>query len=592
VRGRNFWLSVVVCSVGLCTIFAPRAEAAPSGFSVARFEPTPAGEWSFGVDHPWYARTRDAFAAGLTLDYAHDPLVFGLRSGTTFTEQQAVIEHQLVGHVDLAGSFLDRVTLSASLPVVLYEGGTAADGVAPNSGAAVGDMRFGVMVRIFGQPLASAFSLHAGADIWAPIGAGSDHAGDPGVRFALPKLVAAGFSHRVLWSATATFLYRPEASIGSEPAGKGNSVGPEVQLGGAIGYMDQRRRFSVGPEAILATVVTGGHGFHKDFTSLEMLLGAQYNAIRRIQLGLALGLGMLREPGTPDFRMLFRVAYAPFRGPKPATAPPPPASAGDHIVLPPSDRDHDGVADDADLCPDDPRGDTPDPARAGCPLRDRDGDGVVDGLDECPDEAAGAHPDPKRHGCPDKDSDGDGVFDSADQCVDVPAGRNPDAARPGCPLPDRDGDLIPDASDACPDKPGAPDPDPKKNGCPGLVELHRGQIVISQQIFFETASDRILPKSFPILQAVANVLVAMPELKISIEGHTDNRGKPAYNLDLSDRRSKSVRAWLIEHGIAAERLTARGFGQEKPIADNRTARGRATNRRVEFRIVESTEENK
>jgi len=169
----------------------------------------------------------------------------------------------------------------------------------------------------------------------------------------------------------------------------------------------------------------------------------------------------------------------------------------------------------------------------------------------------------------------------------VPAGLHPDSAHAGCPLPDRDGDTIPDPTDACPDKPGAPNPDPKKNGCPGLVQIKNGQVVIMKPVFFATDKDVILPRSFPVLQAVADALSATPEIKhVSIEGHTDDRGKAEHNRDLSDRRAKSVMQYLVDHGVPADRLESHGFGQEQPIASNKTASGRAANRRVEFRIVD------
>src|SRR5206468_4330149 len=100
-----------------------------------------------------------SLAAGLTLDYAHEPLVFGVRTSGSFTQTQAVVGSLLVGHLDLAGSFLDRVTLSASIPIDVLEKGTAAGGVAPDGGAALGDTRLGIMARLFGQPLRDAFSI-------------------------------------------------------------------------------------------------------------------------------------------------------------------------------------------------------------------------------------------------------------------------------------------------------------------------------------------------------------------------------------------------------------------------------------------------
>jgi outer membrane protein OmpA-like peptidoglycan-associated protein len=555
------------------------AQAQNLGFAVERFEPTPAGEWTFAVDHPWYTRHLDFFAGGFTLDYAHDPLVFGVVAKGKLAMTEAVIAHALTGHVDLAGSFLDRVLINASLPVMLLERGNAIAGVSPLGGATVGDPRLGLMLRLFGQPLGDAFSIHLGADFWIPIAAAQNHAGDSTLR-ALPKLVLAGVARHVSWSLLAGYQYRRDASIGSLPPGDGNSVGPELRFGAALAYADVVRRFSIGPEATFATVVTHSHSFSRLFSSGEVYLGARYNIARQIELGVAGGVGLAAEPGTPDGRVIFRLAYAPYRVPPPT----PPAPV---VITPPADRDHDGVVDPDDRCPDEPAGLHPDPARPGCPLGDRDGDGVFDGDDRCVDVPAGLHPDRARPGCPDVDSDGDGVFDSVDVCRGTPAGPHPDPTHPGCPLPDRDNDQIPDADDACPNTPGAPDRDPRKNGCPGLVAISRGQIVIMKPVFFATDEDVILERSYPVLQAVADALVATPAIRhIAIEGHTDSHGGAAHNMELSDRRARSVMRFLIAHGVAAERLDAQGFGSTRPVSSNRSDAGRALNRRVEFHIIE------
>jgi OmpA-OmpF porin, OOP family len=613
-RSRTTNCRAALLATCFCLLSTPRTALAQAqtnaGFSIPRYIPTPAGEMSFAVDHPWYSKTR-GLAAGITFDYAHDALVFGTREGSTFTEQKSIIEHQWLAHLDLAASFIDRVTIAVSLPIVLAERGTAAAGIAPNRGAAVGDLRLGVMFRIYGQPLEDAFSIHAGADVWAPIKAGSDHAGDSNARFMLPKLVAAGLTHNLKWSATAAFLYRSQAAIGNLAPAAGNSVGPELHVGGALAFITTSRHLSFGPEVLLATTLTGGNILKRSFTSLDVLGAAHYNILDTVQVGLSVGGGVLQAPGTPDVRVLLRVAYAPLR-PPPVEAPADTDADGilddsDACVREPGvssanpakhgcpigDFDHDGFIDTEDRCPKVASGEHPDSTRPGCPERDADGDGIRDNSDECLDVAAGAHPDPKRPGCPEADSDKDGVYDSDDLCVSVPSGSDPDADKRGCPAPDRDRDQVPDPTDACPDRPGAPDIDPKKNGCPSLVIIKNDQIVIMEQVFFATGKDVILPKSFPVLQAVASVLLAKPDIKhVKVEGHTDNQGKPSANLDLSERRAHSVRRWLIQHGIAAERLTAEGFGPTMPIDSNATAAGRAINRRVEFHIGDAPPSDK
>lgn len=256
------------------------------------------------------------------------------------------------------------------------------------------------------------------------------------------------------------------------------------------------------------------------------------------------------------------------------------------------DRDKDGIADNLDRCPD-----VPGLAKFfGCP--DTDGDGIEDSKDECPD-VAGL---PEFNGCPDTDgdgiedrkddcplvaglaqyngcpdTDGDGIIDSQDLC--------PNEAGPlvtqGCP--DRDGDGIIDKEDKCPDVFGI-----KENkGCPEIEEA-------TKQIFekalvgihFETGKDIIRRSSFPILDDVVTVMKAHPEYSLSIFGHTDNVGGDDMNMDLSNRRAGSVRNYLLEHGVSADRIVeTKGYGETSPVATNETVEGRTKNRRVEFKVV-------
>jgi OOP family OmpA-OmpF porin len=617
------------------------AQQAGPGFQVNRYEPTAAGEWSLLVEHPWYSSTR-YFAAGLTLNYAHNPLTYGLRfQDGSFQQSGAIIGNQLIGHIDIAGSFLDRVMLQLSMPITMFESGDAMHGIAPTSGAAVGDPRIGARVRLLGQPYRGAASLSLGFDAWIPINTFASpppfpaQTGESGVRL-LPKLIAGGLWKSLLWSLTAGYYYRPTASLSKLQPSNSNSMGAELQLGAALLYANQGLGLAVGPEVLVSSVVADGRAFQRDSMGIEALLGVHYSIVKEVQLSVGGGTTFLQVPGAPDVRLLLRLAYAPWQKEKapdkdndgiadhsdacPSEPGTPHKDPKKHGCPLPNDRDRDGVADPDDLCADVPAGKRPDPARPGCPLGDKDGDGVLDPEDLCPTEPMGKVPDParkgcpagdsdqdgvldpedlcptepmgkvpdaNRKGCPDKDSDGDGVFDSQDQCKEVHAGLMPDPMRAGCPSPDRDGDSIADPVDACPDKKGSPSADPKKNGCPGLVIVESGQIVILKQVFFATNKDTILKTSYPVLDAVATALKAFPHIKkVRVEGHTDNQGKADYNTDLSDRRAKSVMAYLIVKGVEATRLDAKGYGPSKPLADNKTVKGRSLNRRVDFLIVE------
>ena len=209
------------------------------------------------------------------------------------------------------------------------------------------------------------------------------------------------------------------------------------------------------------------------------------------------------------------------------------------------------------------------------PIRDRDHDGVPDDLDKCPDEP-GDGPD----GCPDLDWDKDGIPNVDDRCPREPGTVELD----GCP--DRDKDGIPDPEDKCPDEPGPAEND----GCPvtgPLVTLESDRVRLNGSVHFDTDKAIIKPESFPLLDEVVGVLSKNPQLKhVRVEGHTDNRGTGPYNLDLSRRRAASVVEYLVQHGIARSRLLSAGYGFERPIADNSTALGRAKNRRVEFKLLD------
>ncbi len=259
---------------------------------------------------------------------------------------------------------------------------------------------------------------------------------------------------------------------------------------------------------------------------------------------------------------------------------------------PVADTDGDGVYDNEDLCVNEPAGATPDPARRGCPVSDRDADGVTDADDQCPNDPQGATPDPARRGCPRMDTDHDGVFDDEDQCPTEPVGAHPSASRRGCPAPDADHDGIidqPDGPDTCPTQPETFNGRDDEDGCPdgeSLAVTEGNSIRILQQVNFRTNSDVIVGRqSFQVLDSVISILRAMSTLSVDIQGHTDDRGVAAHNLELSNRRALSVRRYLTEHGLVESRLEGHGFGPNCPLIPGSTAPARAANRRVQFVIV-------
>ena len=255
---------------------------------------------------------------------------------------------------------------------------------------------------------------------------------------------------------------------------------------------------------------------------------------------------------------------------------------------PPADRDKDTVLDIVDACPDIPGVVQADPSKNGCPLPgDMDGDGIPDPVDACPTVPGAANPDPAKNGCP-LDSDADGIFDPVDACPTVPGKPNADPTKHGCP-DDTDGDGILDAVDACPTDAGPANADPAKHGCP-LVVVTAGEIVIKEQVQFDTDKATIKPVSNGLLDSVAQVIKDHPEIKkIEVQGHTDSKGPKQHNQVLSQQRSDSVRKALESRGVDKARLVSKGYGPDKPIGDNATDVGRTQNRRVQFVILEKTD---
>ena len=238
------------------------------------------------------------------------------------------------------------------------------------------------------------------------------------------------------------------------------------------------------------------------------------------------------------------------------------------------DVDLDTIPDREDMCPEEPEDFDKFKDKDGCPELDNDLDGILDPQDRCPNEAGPV----KNQGCPFMDSDGDGLSDDEDQC---PKEFGPKQNR-GCPIRDSDKDGVSDHEDQCPNTPG-----PKDNqGCPyKLIQVTDKMIVLKEKIFFAFGKSVIKKTSGPLLKEIAQALKDNPSFVLRIEGHTDSVGSASSNRRLSKARAESVRKNLVGRGTAVRRLTAVGYGEERPIDDNSTDAGRAVNRRVEFHIV-------
>jgi OOP family OmpA-OmpF porin len=265
----------------------------------------------------------------------------------------------------------------------------------------------------------------------------------------------------------------------------------------------------------------------------------------------------------------------------------------DEDGCPEPDNDKDGILDDVDKCPNEPETKNGYQDEDGCPdsdTHDRDGDGNPDDVDKCPDEPEDFDKFEDEDGCPDPDNDKDGIKDIVDACPNDPEDKDGFEDTDGCPDPDNDHDRILDKDDKCPNEPETYNGYQDDDGCPdqGLSDIHKGKIVTMKPIYFETDKDIIKPESFPVVDAVAAAINGNPWIEqVEIQGHADERGDDAHNLDLTERRAASVRRALEERNVLPSKLKSHGYGETKPICKEHNESCWSKNRRVEF-IIEKT----
>lgn len=541
---RSRRLTNCFCSTGVFTLLLSAGVAHAESLALDRFDPAPAGDRLFGVPSPYVAGELTPHVL-LLGDYAHDPLV--LRSQPSDADRGSVVKNQLFLHLNVGLALWNRLNLDLSVPVALAQNGdnpnVGGQAFASPSSAQFGDLRFGARVRLLGE-YHEAFQLAIAGYLWAPTGA-SDSYVTSGKARGLPQLIVGGrIDERVVWSAAAG----PEIQAKSTFANV--EQGTMFKWGAGIGFLlFDNRHLQIGPEVYGAVTL---RDVQKRTTNMEVLLDARYRIVDDIEIAAGAGPGLTSGIGTPDFRALLSLAYTPEQKQEKEALPTPEAP-------PPADRDQDGILDSDDACPD------------------------VRGV---------ANQDPKQNGCPKAvpvDTDGDGIFDPDDACLDVKGVPDKDPEKNGCPPPkDSDGDRILDPDDACPNEKGPHDEERSKNGCPKAVRVSGHEIVILEQVQFDTGKATIKPESTELLDEVGQVLTQHAEMtKVEVQGHTDNRGSAGLNKTLSQRRAEAVRKALIQRGVAGERLVAKGYGPDQPVEDNSTDAGRQKNRRVQFVALET-----
>ncbi|MBX3259346.1 MAG: OmpA family protein [Labilithrix sp.] len=568
------------------------------GYASNHFNPSERGSQWFVLDS-LDMRGHGRLAFGVVNDYSYRSLVGYHPDG----DVTSVVRNQYFTHLGASVVFADRFRLALSVPLQVYGDGNTAtiNGIIhrPASDVAVGDVRVSADARIFGEK-GDAGTLAAGAELMMPAGSREAYTGDGKPRF-LPRVLFAGEASSFVYAAKLGFMIR-----GRDEAWGNGYIGNSLVFGASAGVQLADKKLVVGPEVFGSTVTADSRAFEKRTTPIEAILGAHYDVGENVRLGAGVGAALAPGYGAPAARALLSLEWVPGNA-KPEEAAPIDDRDGDGVPdcedacgwvpgprssdparngCPPPDADADHIPDELDACPLAAGPATADAKTNGCPV-DADADGIPDSEDACPRERGKRSLDPKLNGCADHDGDGDGVLDSEDACPAVAGVKTNDPKTNGCPDPDRDKDGVPNDVDACPDEPGKADPDPKKNGCPKAF-LDKGSIKITEQVRFKTASAEIVGKdSQEVLEAVLAVLKAHPEIaRVRVEGHTDDRGGTAKNKTLSKARAESVAKWLSDHGIDKARVSAEGFGEEKPLEPNTTEAGRTANRRVEFHVEE------
>jgi outer membrane protein OmpA-like peptidoglycan-associated protein len=280
------------------------------------------------------------------------------------------------------------------------------------------------------------------------------------------------------------------------------------------------------------------------------------------------------------------------------------------------DRDNDNITGKKDKCPDQPEDIDGFEDEDGCPDLDNDADGIPDLKDRCPLIAEDNDGFEDSDGCPDLDNDNDGVPDTTDKCPDQPEDIDEYEDEDGCPDLDNDADGIPDLKDRCPaeaedrdgyeDSDGCMDLDNDADGIPdsldkcpneketvnnyhdqdGCSDVKPKEIRIGRTIMggvrFIPGTSMWTPESENELANLVRSLKAFPKVLIEIHGHTDSFGSRLANKTLSEKMAKSVMDYMVDKDVPADRMSIKGFGEEKPIAPNNTAEGRNRNRRIEI----------
>jgi len=581
---RTAFVAVVAMTsaIVLAMAFAPApayANPRPDGMDIKLFRPGP-GASDYLHLSGGFLLPPIGLSVNAIYDAANAPLV-ETRNG--FDPTRAIVSQQSHLNVGAALSLTKWFEVGLSLPIAISQGaGAAFADAAPGRatpGFALGDLRLIPKAVLYND--SNTFALAIGAELVLPTG--SSFSGYGALAGGPQLIIDFQPAYYVRLTMNAGARFREDTTFSDLRMGNAFTWGAGLQLNFRVA--DQL--FSI--LGSLAGEIPFSYN-NKDNNPFEFLAGLGWRGVENLNIFAAMGAGLNRGYGAPDVRMVAGVRWGDFRecldGPE----------------------DFDGWQD-----------------QDGCAELDNDLDGIPDPIDTCPNVAETRNGWEDLDGCPDvrpiglvdlaaldasasesgagggvasandtRDSDRDGVPDNQDACPMEAEDMDGFQDLDGCPEPDNDGDGVVDAKDLCPLQAETINDYNDHDGCPDEVPANvkvrvserSRSLIIGDLIYFVSGTSRIDKRSDDLLQAIADILVARPDItRVGVEGHTDNVGKAAFNLKLSADRAESVKAWFVENGIAASRVETRGAGQAEPIADNHTSAGRAQNRRVEFKIL-------
>ncbi|MBN1206473.1 MAG: tandem-95 repeat protein [Myxococcaceae bacterium] len=567
-------LGLLVAVLVAAPASAQTAPPASQGIDVQQYKPGPGARDVLGV-HSAQVDRHLGWNLGLSFNYARDPLNFLNPRTDDFLYE--IVKNQFTFDVMGSLSLFERFELGVALPIT-SQGSGPGTSVAPIlsegvDATGVGDLRLVPKARL----LTTDGGLHLGlaVPVLLPTSGGKEFLGRDGLAV-FPRLLGE-------WTSEGGTRVLANVGVNLQPREQlyNLNVSNEFAYGLGAEVPFQLGKHRLAAEATLVGAI-GMSETNSEERPMELLAAMKYRFTDSLAAHLGGGPGLTRGYGTPGFRLFAGLRWTEAQRAAPPRFEPPPPPPPPAPVCPQGPEDMDGFQD----------GD-------GCADPDNDQDGLLDGDDACPNEPEAKNGFEDTDGCPDElpppppvDTDGDGLTDDKDRCPQVAEDTDGFEDADGCPDPDNDRDGVVDASDKCPTEPETINGVKDEDGCPdkGKVKvlIEGEKIVILEKVYFATNKDTILPRSFPLLKQVGQVLRANPQLtRVRVEGHTDSQGSDAANQALSQRRATNVRMRLIEQErIAPERLEAVGYGESQPVDTNKTARGRENNRRVVFTILE------